>query len=39
MTMSGFVSAVLVTVATVLLERLAVQLVGLLWDGMRPATA
>ena len=37
--MSGFVSAVVVAVAIALLERLAVQLVCSLWDGLRPATA
>jgi hypothetical protein len=39
MTMSNFVTAVLVTVAAALLERLAVQLVRSLWGALRPAAA
>jgi len=36
--MSGFFTAVMVTVAAALLERLAVHLARSLWGALRPAT-
>jgi hypothetical protein len=39
MTMSNFVTAVLVTVAAALLERLVVRLARSLWGAFRPAAA